>query len=145
MMAHYILQKQYRTTVKFKKGLCLDRLLNSACSYIIQSLSDSGCEDDHEGSVFLRSKHSKFPHHSLEHGSVCGACRVRCVGHALSQVTGAVQRVCSGPFFKRLLSIKKHKLQRHWKFLGGKKKKESQIEAGLSLCSVVTVCIFLTA
>lgn len=70
------------------------------------------------------------PHHSLKHGGVCGACRVRRVGHALSHVTGAVQWVCGGPLFKWLLPIKKHQLERHWKFLvekkgRGKKKKKS--------------------
>lgn len=60
-----------------------------------------------------------FPHHSLKHGGVGGGCGVRRVGHALRQVTGAVQRVCGGPLFERLLAIKKHQLKRHWKFLGG--------------------------
>jgi len=69
------------------------------------------------------------PHHSLKHGGVCGACRMRRVGHPLSQVTGAVQRVCVGPLFKRLLPIEEHQLERHWDFL--KRKKWDEINSNL--------------
>lgn len=61
----------------------------------------------------------RVPHHSLKHGVVCGARGVRRVGHALGQVTGAVQRVGGGPFFERLLPVEKHQLKRHWELLGG--------------------------
>lgn len=55
----------------------------------------------------------------MQHGSVGKACMVRGVGHVLCQVAGAVQRVCVGPLLKRLLSVEKHQLKGHCRFLAG--------------------------
>lgn len=63
------------------------------------------------------------PHHGLERVGVRGGCRVGRVGHELSQVTRAVQRVSVRPFFKRLLAVEKNKLQCDWEFLGKVHKK----------------------
>lgn len=60
-----------------------------------------------------------FSHQSLKHVGTCRACRVRRVGHVLGQVTRAVERICVGPLFKRLLPIKEDQLQGHWRILGG--------------------------
>lgn len=58
-----------------------------------------------------------FPHHSVQHGGVCCAWMVRCVGQSLGQVTRAVQRVCVCPLLKRLLPIEEQQLERHCSFL----------------------------
>ena len=58
----------------------------------------------------------------MDHGGVGGAGRVRRVGHALSQVSGAVQRVCGRPLLKGLLAIKEHELKGDGKFLTGEER-----------------------
>lgn len=58
-------------------------------------------------------------HQSLKHVGTCCTLRMRRAGHALGQVTRAVERVRVGPLLERLLPIKKDQLQGHRRFLGG--------------------------
>lgn len=105
-------------STKFTMGCVFGSLLTS-----FRVSSDSRYKDDHEGRV------RGFPHHGVKHGGVCGAGRVRRVGHPLSQVTGAVQRVRVRPLFKRLLPVKEHQLKRHWQLLKRRKRREGNSSA----------------
>lgn len=63
--------------------------------------------------------HRSVSHQSVKHVGVSRARGVRRAGHALGQVTRAVERVCVGPLLKRLLPVKEDQLQGHRTILGG--------------------------
>lgn len=73
-------------------------------------------------------KDDRYPHHSVQHGSVRGAPMVRRAGQALGQVARAVQRVCVRPLLERFLPVEEHQLKRHRGFLErGEIKRKSRL------------------